>query len=367
MNVRDDVISEEESENEVKLFCTALRETQKRNDLIAARKILSVARKIGGYDDEERIEINCDKDFFKILSSMSNSSSEFSDEELDIWLLQMLMTDTYKFDMNKSLTIKLDYYGYVQEISPQNKMYDILFQLCSLGRAKALAFVLENYGDQLNINYSGKDSLICLAVSRGHIDVVRVLLDFKQPVYLNIKSNGRSPIMAACENGYVDILKLLLTYPKDKGYMDLDMGAGTPLLLASNNGHISAVKVLLEYGLAVNNLDGLSALYSAFKNQRPNIAAHLMVAGANEMINDSVREQLSMLAQGHKALQEVLDLLEGNQYISQATLWRQSITANKQPSLGNNRSSIWHSDANGAKDEVHQNVPTWNQMPCAIL
>ena len=56
--------------------------------------------------------------------------------------------------------------------------------------------------------------------------------------------DGRTPLHAASENGYLEIVTLILPYLKDKNPPDTNMY--TPLHLAAFHGHINVVKLLIE-------------------------------------------------------------------------------------------------------------------------
>ena len=52
------------------------------------------------------------------------------------------------------------------------------------------------------------------ACSKGHKDVVQLLLDHSNEIELNARiSNGMSPFMLACAEGHKDVVQLFLDHP----------------------------------------------------------------------------------------------------------------------------------------------------------
>ena len=100
------------------------------------------------------------------------------------------------------------------------------------------------------------------ACENGHVDVARLLLDNGAEVN-RAKKDGATPLYIACEKGHVDAARLLL----DKG---ADMNRAkengvTPLFIACFNNHVDVARLLLEQGADVDRAkeDGATPLYVA--------------------------------------------------------------------------------------------------------
>ena len=90
-----------------------------------------------------------------------------------------------------------------------------------------------------------KDNLL-MVFSDGHVDVVQVLLDHLD---LNAKGQfGFTPLIAACKNGQIEVVKILLENSQSKSIkLDIDDNSGkTAFMWACRSGKQEVVKLLLE-------------------------------------------------------------------------------------------------------------------------
>ncbi|KEI35547.1 ankyrin 1 [Francisella sp. W12-1067] len=88
----------------------------------------------------------------------------------------------------------------------------------------------------------------------------------------------------ACQNGHMDIVKLLLDHKDINPNIAKGAKRGTPLYIACQNGHINIVKLLLKHRLTDPNIsttDGCVPLHIACENGRKDIVAFLLENGAN--------------------------------------------------------------------------------------
>jgi len=112
--------------------------------------------------------------------------------------------------------------------------------------------LIRNGADIEAKNVKGKTSPLAKAASRGHTDVVKLLLD--NGANISFKENGIwTPLMLACMNGHYDTAKLLL----DSGAeIDIKTPLGeTALYYAIENGHSDVARLLIEQGADVNVQD----------------------------------------------------------------------------------------------------------------
>lgn len=121
------------------------------------------------------------------------------------------------------------------------------------------------------------------ACSNGNVKLVRVLLDAKADVNLSTehtlcqKANACTPLAMSCEKGYAECVRLLLEAQAD---VDRGITAGdslqrifednkpcavglTPLMLAATNVHMDVVRMMIAVGASVNaaNIQGFTALH----------------------------------------------------------------------------------------------------------
>ncbi len=143
--------------------------------------------------------------------------------------------------------------------------------------------LLRNGANANCTNASGITPLM-LAAGRGHVDIVRTLIDEGAVTHTTLEQEGNthSPLIWAAHRGHLDVVKLLL----DRGvYANLGNAERTPLMAAALGGHPAVVRLLLRNGADVraHNSGGGTALaqcHLCFQNQAE-IIRLLLMAGAD--------------------------------------------------------------------------------------
>jgi uncharacterized protein len=125
------------------------------------------------------------------------------------------------------------------------------------------------------------------AASRGHVDVVRYLLDEGAQIGLRNPSGTLSALDVACLYGYLGTVSLLLAHGADAGAAKPGCGM-TPLMRASGSGHLDIVALLLAHGcgdLDMQATCGLTALHLASSmEEHAGVVRALLGAGADPHI-----------------------------------------------------------------------------------
>ena len=108
------------------------------------------------------------------------------------------------------------------------------------------------------------ESPLMLASLRGHLDLVRKLIDRGA----DVNKTGWTPLHYAATSGHLAIMEALL---ENHAYIDAESPNGTtPLMMAANYGTPAAVKLLLEAGAdsSLRNQLGMTAIDFALKAKR---------------------------------------------------------------------------------------------------
>ncbi|MCU0534960.1 MAG: ankyrin repeat domain-containing protein [Hydrococcus sp. Prado102] len=107
---------------------------------------------------------------------------------------------------------------------------------------------------------------LMLAASKGHINVVRVLLDRQANLQLR-DCFGRDAMSLACIKGHLEVVRALIQAGVSVNRQDVE--GDTPLLMALSNQHKKLARFLIESGAEVNaqNNDGRTPLMAAAEHR----------------------------------------------------------------------------------------------------
>lgn len=185
------------------------------------------------------------------------------------------------------------------------------------------------------------------AATKGHTQVVKLLIEKGADVDAKDSGNGQTPLWKASHEGHTAIVKLLLENGADvnkrnasgetalwtaswKGHTDvvrllLERGANanltqtetgiTPLWIASQEGYLDIVKLLLENGAGVDvkkKDTGTTALWLASQNGHAEVAKFLLENGAEVNVKRSDIGVTALYIASEKGQTEVVKLLLDN-------------------------------------------------------
>ena len=127
--------------------------------------------------------------------------------------------------------------------------------------------------------------VVSLVAVNDHFDVVQYLVEIGANENMNSESLGSSPLTTESEEGFYDIVQLLVQNGADIHVCHTcNM---TPLYLASKHGHSKIVEYLSENGADVNMCDQVnkSQLYVASENGRVEVVNILLKHEADYLLN----------------------------------------------------------------------------------
>ena len=153
-------------------------------------------------------------------------------------------------------------------------------------------------------------------------DVVRWLLGADVDKGFKYCYGAMTAMISAADKGHVDVVRLLLEANMDKQLQDaasqkeLRCYGDTALINACHKGHLEVVRLLLDSGVDadVRDYDDRTALMHAAENGRTDIVRLLLKAGANRGLKSSYLNQTAQSCAadcGHDGILELLEDTEG--------------------------------------------------------
>lgn len=157
---------------------------------------------------------------------------------------------------------KTDYFNKILESASEGQYWESFGNIQSKNEDYRKCFL--SYLEENKIrNFSPKDGIHPLYVSsfRGYESFVNYLIEHDRD-FINMKDSiGRTPLYAACRNGFKDIARILISNSADVNACTPD--GWSPLIIATQKGHFHIVVLLLNHRASTKANKMLSPLYIA--------------------------------------------------------------------------------------------------------
>lgn len=185
--------------------------------------------------------------------------------------------------------------------------YSNFFNGAAKGDIEAVQQELNNGADVDYHHMDNKLTVLSLACTKGHLAVVRLLLEHNASVDFE-DSQKRTALEQAASHRHFHLIPILLKYHADINHKNKN--GDTPLIMAALSGHWDVVLVLLKYGAKVDNADihGNTALICACLADRWHVAKILLEhkADINHKNNQGTTPLITAVCNGRLAVTRLL-------------------------------------------------------------
>ena len=233
-----------------------------------------------------------------------------------------------------------------------NKEDDILYLISAsvYGDTKLVRKLLDE-GADVNAKSGSGSTALMMASSKGHKEIVAMLLEKKYGADVNVKNNeGWTALDRASLNEHTEIVEMLLKNGADVNTKD--NGGYTALIEASRKGHTEIVAMLLEKGADVNatNNIGWTALIWASVNGHKETVAKLLKDGADINAKTNLGKTALMMARWEGRRTEIINMLTA------AIETEQKVRGHKQEAM----EQVEHRDVKipSLRTMIHRQLPT---------
>jgi len=137
-----------------------------------------------------------------------------------------------------------------------------------MGSAQIVSSLLRMPGMEVNVQDDRSFTPLDLAIDKGHVEVVELLLEYTSTSDLERKYNcsGNTPLHIATKNGHVELTNLLLEHANKLHFNNKENADENGAQLNNEEGHVDEVKGVLEHSesyIKEKNNDGNTPLHLA--------------------------------------------------------------------------------------------------------
>ena len=186
----------------------------------------------------------------------------------------------------------------------------------------------------IDANLPNKEGLspLLMAISQGHIDIVRAVLDYShRGIDLGARDrSGSTALMIAVSHGYLDVVRLLLTHDEERGNTNIHGQKSTSLMMAVSEGNQGLVALLLEFGAIPgrSNQPDQTPLMTAIDMRHEAITFLLLQHGAGiDTTDGSGNKPIDVaISKGYRTIEKLLSFGEGKQAIADRDSWWKTVS-----------------------------------------
>lgn len=127
-----------------------------------------------------------------------------------------------------------------------------LLAACKSSKIDAAKILLESHSkhilDEGNEDYWG--DIVVEICENGFIDIVELIL-----IYFKDELNFELGLQTACEFGHIDVVKLMLDLLRNKDVYEYEQCFSDAFTISASNGHINIINLLIREGGKIDDLD----------------------------------------------------------------------------------------------------------------
>ncbi|XP_075852243.1 ankyrin repeat and KH domain-containing protein 1 isoform X11 [Microcebus murinus] len=283
----------------------SLAEACSDGDVNAVRKLLDEGRSVNEHTEEGEslLCLACSAGYYELAQVLLAMHANVEDRgnKGDITPLMAASSGGY-LDIVKLLLL------HDADVNSQSATGNTALTYACAGGFVDIVKVLLSEGANIEDHNENGHTPLMEAASAGHVEVARVLLDHGAGINTHSNEFKESALTLACYKGHLDMVRFLLEAGADQEHKTDEMH--TALMEACMDGHVEVARLLLDSGAQVNMpADSFeSPLTLAACGGHVELAALLIERGANlEEVNDEGYTPLMEAArEGHEEMVALL-------------------------------------------------------------
>lgn len=167
------------------------------------------------------------------------------------------------------------------DVNASNEFGDSALSLAAVAGHQYVVLLLFARGAKVGAMNKKRETALVQAARAGRIEVLNILMSHEEPIDDN---QYHMALGVAAEKGHIEVVRLMLDRGGDPNYLKKDdEKANTPLFKAAGNGHNKIIRVLLDHGAKPNTLNfwNESAMFAACRSKKGKTARLLLKFGAS--------------------------------------------------------------------------------------